>query len=85
MSEKNGPQEVVVEEEKKKGKNVDPELFSCLLQPKSSDSDPEYVGIRRLLLHRKAESGVFSRRVCASCFELVFCFVGFNCLLNLCD
>lgn len=62
MSEKNGPQEVVVEEEKKKGKNVDPELFSCLLQPKSSDSDPEYVGIRRLLLHRKAESGVFRRR-----------------------
>lgn len=65
MSEKNGPQEVVeeeVEEEEKKGKNVDPELFSCLLQPTSSDSDPDYIGIRRLLLHRKAESGVLRRR-----------------------
>ncbi|XP_044487861.1 WD repeat-containing protein 13 [Mangifera indica] len=39
----------------------DPELFSCLLQPASADSDPGYIGIRRLLLFRKAESGVCSR------------------------
>lgn len=87
MSEKDGPQEVVEEkeEEEEKGKNVDTELFSCLLQPTSSDSDPDYIGIRRLLLHRKAESGVLRRRVCAYCFELVLCFVGISCLLNLCD
>ncbi|PON77408.1 Guanine nucleotide-binding protein, beta subunit [Trema orientale] len=42
--------------------NVDPELFSCLLQPASSDADPDYIGIRRLLLRRKAESGVLRRR-----------------------
>lgn len=46
------------EEKKDKKKNVDPELFSCLLQPVTSDSDPDYIGIRRLLLYRKAESGV---------------------------
>ncbi|KAL3597386.1 hypothetical protein D5086_009023 [Populus alba] len=46
------------EENKDKKKNVDPELFSCLLQPVTSDSDPDYIGIRRLLLYRKAESGV---------------------------
>ncbi|XP_050234225.1 uncharacterized protein LOC126682551 [Mercurialis annua] len=40
---------------------IDPELFSCLLQPVTADSDPEYIGIRRLLLHRKAESGVNRR------------------------
>lgn len=55
-SEKNGPVEV-------EKKNVDPELFSCLLQPVSSGADPDYVGIRRLLLHRKAESVVLRRRV----------------------
>ncbi|KAE9448289.1 hypothetical protein C3L33_19817, partial [Rhododendron williamsianum] len=32
----------------------DPEFFSCVLQPSPADSDPEYIGIRRLLLHRKA-------------------------------
>ena len=46
-----------------KKKNVDPELFSCLLQPVTSDSDPDYIGIRRLLLYRKAESGVRRRLV----------------------
>ncbi|KAJ4716581.1 WD repeat-containing protein 13-like [Melia azedarach] len=40
---------------------VDPELFSCLLQPPSADSDPDYIGIRRLLLFRKAESGICRR------------------------
>ncbi|XP_065866874.1 uncharacterized protein [Euphorbia lathyris] len=42
-------------------KDLDPELFSCLLQPAPADSDPEYIGIRRLLLYRKAESGVRRR------------------------
>ncbi|XP_041013302.1 WD repeat-containing protein 13-like [Juglans microcarpa x Juglans regia] len=50
------------EEKKKKNEHVDPELFSCLLQPVTADSDPVYIGIRRLLLYRKAESGVFRRR-----------------------
>ncbi|KAJ0077146.1 hypothetical protein Patl1_36515 [Pistacia atlantica] len=41
--------------------SMDPELFSCLLQPASADLDPGYIGIRRLLLFRKAESGVRGR------------------------
>lgn len=41
---------------------VDPELFSCLLQPTNPDADSEYIGIRRLLLYRKAESGVHRRK-----------------------
>ncbi|KAF5443890.1 hypothetical protein F2P56_036412 [Juglans regia] len=54
----------VEEEDKKKNKSeiVDPELFSCLLQPVTANSDPEYIGTRRLLLYLKAESGVFRRR-----------------------
>ncbi|XP_068648313.1 uncharacterized protein [Aristolochia californica] len=48
-------------------KKMDPELFSCLLQPFSSnngnsDSDSIYVGMRRLLLYRKAISGVDNRK-----------------------
>lgn len=57
------PAEEEEEVEKQKKKNLDPELFSCLLQPAGADADPRYVGIRRLLLHRKAESGVLRRRV----------------------
>ncbi|CAN1255829.1 WD repeat-containing protein 13 [Linum perenne] len=49
------------EEEVKKKKTVDPEFFSCLLQPSSADLDPDYVGTRRLLLRRKAESGSVRR------------------------
>nr|TKS05402.1 hypothetical protein D5086_0000134990 [Populus alba] len=49
------------EENKKKNKKVDPELFSCLLQPITSDFGPRYIGIRRLLLFRKARSGVHRR------------------------
>lgn len=49
--------------DKKKDKNSDPELFCCLLQPLTADADPQYIGIRRLLLHRKAEAGVLRRRV----------------------
>lgn len=52
----------------------DPELFSCLLQPASADSDPGYIGIRRLLLFRKAESGVCSRMVLFPRGLLVFVF-----------
>ncbi|GAB2218292.1 hypothetical protein Droror1_Dr00001512 [Drosera rotundifolia] len=44
------------------GEEADLELFSCLLQPMLSDSDPNYIGVRRLLLHRKAESGVLRRK-----------------------
>ncbi|KAI4375693.1 hypothetical protein MLD38_013533 [Melastoma candidum] len=47
---------------KKEGDHVDPELFGCLLQPLSADGDPNYVGIRRLLLHRKASSGILRRK-----------------------
>ncbi|XP_043709473.1 WD repeat-containing protein 13 [Telopea speciosissima] len=51
-------------EEKDEKKNVDPEFFSCLLQPpgNDADADPDYVGIRRLLLNRKAEHGVDRRK-----------------------
>ena len=53
------------EDEKKKNKDdvTDPEFFSCVLQPSPADSDPNYIGIRRLLLHRKAQSGVLRRKV----------------------
>lgn len=54
------------EEEDEEGREeavVDPELFSCLLQPSSPDADSEYVGIRRLLLYRKAQAGVYRRNV----------------------
>ncbi|TYK02638.1 WD repeat-containing protein 13 isoform X2 [Cucumis melo var. makuwa] len=50
-----------VEKEKLK-KNVDPELLSCLLQPMSIGVDPDYIGIRRLLLYRKAEAAIFRRK-----------------------
>ncbi|KAK7317326.1 hypothetical protein RJT34_01453 [Clitoria ternatea] len=42
-------------------KSSDPELFCCLLQPATVDGDPDYIGIRRLLLHQKAEAGVLRR------------------------
>lgn len=41
---------------------ADPEFFSCLLQPSPPDSDPNYIGVRRLLLFRKAQSGVLRRK-----------------------
>ncbi|XVE67020.1 hypothetical protein DITRI_Ditri08aG0126700 [Diplodiscus trichospermus] len=46
----------------KKANLKDPEIFSCLLQPATSESDPDYIGIRRFLLARKAEFG-FHRRL----------------------
>lgn len=51
-----------VEKEQLK-KNVDPELLSCFLQPVTIGVDPDYIGIRRLLLYRKAEAGVHRRKV----------------------
>ncbi|KAJ9703110.1 hypothetical protein PVL29_004750 [Vitis rotundifolia] len=41
-----------------KNKAMDQTFFSCLLQPLSADSDPQYIRIRGLLLYRKAEFGV---------------------------
>lgn len=52
---------------------IDPELFSCILQPATADSDPDYIGVRRLLLFRKAESGV--RRRLVTSFFLCFSFL----------
>lgn len=49
--------------EKRDDYTADPEFFSCMLQPSPSGSDPNYIGIRRLLLLRKAESGVLRRKV----------------------
>ncbi|XP_024965195.1 WD repeat-containing protein 13-like isoform X2 [Cynara cardunculus var. scolymus] len=46
----------------KKNVTEDPETFSCMLQPCPANSDPNYVGIRRLLLFGKAESGVLRRK-----------------------
>ncbi|GJY31414.1 WD repeat-containing protein 13 [Tanacetum coccineum] len=40
----------------------DPETFSCVLQPNASSSDRNYVGIRRFLLFRKAQSGLLRRK-----------------------
>lgn len=50
------------DDDKKKDKTSDPDLFCCLLQPLTSDADPEYTGIRRLLLHQKAEAGILRRK-----------------------
>lgn len=52
-------------EKKNEDLTFDPETFSCMLQPSpaDSDSDPNYIGIRRLLLYRKAQSGVLRRKV----------------------
>ncbi|KAI7748306.1 hypothetical protein M8C21_012113, partial [Ambrosia artemisiifolia] len=47
---------------KKKDVTEDPETFSCMLQPCPPDSDPNYIGIRRILLFRKAQSGVLRRK-----------------------
>lgn len=49
--------------EKKKDSTANPEFFSCMLQPSPANSDPNYIAIRRFLLHRKAESGVLRRKV----------------------
>ncbi|XP_031132119.1 WD repeat-containing protein 13 isoform X2 [Ipomoea triloba] len=62
-TEKSLPENAVPEENvKKKFVVPDPEFFSCMLQSSHSDSDPNYIGIRRLLLYRKAESGVLRRK-----------------------
>ncbi|KAL7206781.1 hypothetical protein ACSBR2_019483 [Camellia fascicularis] len=50
------------ETKKKKEDLTDPEFFSCVLQPSPADSDGDYIGIRRLLLHRKAQSSVLRRK-----------------------
>ncbi|KAL8150286.1 hypothetical protein V2J09_020094 [Rumex salicifolius] len=49
-------------EECAKNEKADPELFTCILQPLTSDSDSDYVGIRRLLLHQKAAAGFDQRK-----------------------
>nr|GMD11052.1 WD repeat-containing protein 13 [Ipomoea batatas] len=57
------PENAVPEENvKKKFVVPDPEFYSCMLQSSHSDSDPNYIGIRRLLLYRKAVSGVLRRK-----------------------
>ncbi|KAI5673163.1 hypothetical protein M9H77_13527 [Catharanthus roseus] len=48
--------------DKKDDFTADPEFFSCMLQPSPSNSDPDYIGIRRLLLFRKAQSGILRRK-----------------------
>ncbi|KAL3539007.1 hypothetical protein ACH5RR_002373 [Cinchona calisaya] len=51
-----------INNKKKDDVTADPDFFSCMLQPSSTDSDPNYIGIRRLLLSRKAQSGVLRRK-----------------------
>lgn len=64
---KNSEVEKVETKEERGGEEVvDPELFSCLLQPLGADADGEYVGVRRLLLYRKAQAGVYRRNVWVS-------------------
>ncbi|MCL7038682.1 hypothetical protein MKW94_016396 [Papaver nudicaule] len=48
--------------EEKKKKTSDPEFISCLLQPPAADSDPTYIGTRRLLLYKKIISGIDRRK-----------------------
>ncbi|KAK9942668.1 hypothetical protein M0R45_008321 [Rubus argutus] len=72
MAEKNGGGDPADEEEdknddgsgeeKKKKKHSDPDLLMCLLQPCPAGSDPEYIGVRRLLLSRKSQSSIHRRR-----------------------
>ncbi|XP_010530815.1 PREDICTED: WD repeat-containing protein 13 [Tarenaya hassleriana] len=63
---KNGSEEEIGgcanEEEEKKKQSPDPEYLCCMMQPITTDTDPVYVGVRRLLLRRKSESGVLGRR-----------------------
>ncbi|KAH6780084.1 Transducin/WD40 repeat-like superfamily protein [Perilla frutescens var. hirtella] len=47
---------------RKEDVDLDPDFLSCLLQPSPPDSDPNYIGIRRLLLHRKAQAGQLNRK-----------------------
>ncbi|KAL8556153.1 hypothetical protein ACS0TY_003807 [Phlomoides rotata] len=49
-------------ERRKEDVTSDPEFFSCLLQPSPPDSDPNYIGTRRLLLYRKAQAGILRRK-----------------------
>ncbi|KAM5548721.1 hypothetical protein ABKV19_000234 [Rosa sericea] len=55
------PQKETDDEKKKEKKHSDRELLMCLLQPCPADSDPEYIGIRRLLLSRKSQSSILRR------------------------
>ncbi|KAF7841008.1 WD repeat-containing protein 13 [Senna tora] len=60
--EKNGESGEEEEKEKEKKKiYTDPELFCCVFQPATADVDAKYIGIRRLLLRRKAEAGILRR------------------------
>lgn len=59
----------------KKASMKDPETFCCLLQPGNADSSPDYIGIRRFLLARKAESSSYRRLVSS-----IFIFILFFCL-----
>ncbi|KAK1423902.1 hypothetical protein QVD17_19212 [Tagetes erecta] len=52
----------IEQNQKKKDVTEDPETFSCMLQPSPAHSDPNYIGVRRLLLFRKAQSGVLRRK-----------------------
>ncbi|KAI3497296.1 hypothetical protein L1887_39805 [Cichorium endivia] len=49
-------------QEEKEDITADPEFHSCMLQPCSPNSDPNYIGTRRLLLFRKARSGLLHRK-----------------------
>ncbi|CAN6905923.1 unnamed protein product [Brassica oleracea] len=49
-------------DEEKPKRSKDLEFLSCMMQPATAESDPQYIGIRRILLHRKSESGAISRR-----------------------
>lgn len=63
MEKKSASEEISLQAKKNKEEKRVPEYFSCLLQPPNPDSDPNYVGIRRLLLYRKAASGIDMRKV----------------------
>ncbi|XP_052192899.1 uncharacterized protein LOC127801641 [Diospyros lotus] len=61
MADKSSPEDETKKEKEKQGV-ADPDFFCCILQPSPPNSDPNYIGIRRLLLHRKAQSGALRRK-----------------------
>ncbi|KAJ9551738.1 hypothetical protein OSB04_015783 [Centaurea solstitialis] len=61
-SEDDDPEKVQKEEKREDDVTADPEFVGCMLQPCPANSDPNYVGIRRLLLFRKAKSGLLHRK-----------------------
>lgn len=62
VNENCGEENVQTEENENLKQQKACELFACMLQPSYGGLDPSYVGMRRLLLSRKASAGCDQRR-----------------------